>query len=133
MTDRPDAGLADLLRRLEPGWTDPRIVAERAAEVLNAPVPAYRLAEDAVSAERADLALHARRMVAVRTILNAARRDAMALLATWRPGMPDVRPVVASHVALLDAALAEVEAAERGCGQPDGECMDPCHLGVLTP
>lgn len=38
--------------------------------------------------------------------------------------------MVASFLQLIEGAIAEVEAAELGCGNDDGECTCPCHVGV---
>lgn len=126
--------VAQLTARLTPGWVPPDTVAARVRRLRDAPVPAYVLADDAdITPAAADLLLTSRRMDAVRALIDAAQRDALALAATWKPGMPDVRPAAAAHLELALTALAEVEAAERGCGEPAGECTDPCHLGILTP
>lgn len=130
-TDSED--LARVLDLLRPGRVDPTATAALAARVVDGPVPPHALAEDAISPEAAQALLRSRRMVAVRTVLEASRGEALAFLARWRPGMPDVREAVTTHLDLLAEAMAEVETAERGCGNPDGECTDPCHAGILTP
>lgn len=135
MTQPPvsDQQLADLTERLQPGYVSPERVASFAERLRLEPVPEYVLADDSVSLPDADRLLLSRRMTAVRAVLMASRDEALSLLGAWRDGEPDVRGAVLGHLDLLEDALREVHHAERGCGQPDGDCLDPCHLGILAP
>lgn len=69
-------------------------------------------------------------LVGERSNTVAFLADALALRRS--DGLDLVGPALA-HLRLLDAALAEVAAAEVGCSaQDDGECRCPCpcHAGI---
>lgn len=78
------------------------------------------------------LVVDARRMTAVRGLIDGMRNDIVRLLSMHRPGDPPIRGAVRTALDLLDRAQAEVVAAERGCGAENGECTDPCHAGVRS-
>lgn len=77
------------------------------------------------------LAVETRAMPAVRAIIKQYNTDLMSLLSAHRPCDPSIRRTVTSGLDLVRRAEAEVVRAERGCGQPEGECTDPCHAGVV--
>lgn len=73
-----------------------------------------------------------RRMTAVRAILEAQQRQALWLMVECRKSGLDFLVLrTLDYSNMLNEALAEVEAAERGCGQKNGDCLSPCHLEDL--
>lgn len=79
--------------------------------------------------------VEARRMVAVRAILVEYARDISRtekyIRDVWKGHqiIPGIESIHAAREELANA-LAEVERMERGCGAEEGECTDPCHIGV---
>lgn len=81
------------------------------------------------------LAVESRRMSATRLVLQAYAKEVGTTIAylelVWKghehkPGMDACR----FSQSLVLEALEEVDRMERGCGAEEGECTDPCHIGV---